>query len=468
MQRPARALLRVLVPIAALAAPPTVHAAPCANGTLPPAEAQAAVDFVVRTVGSAHAGSTHGLAPTLRSAFTALRLRVGAGPVPAWRLAADLNGVLALANDGHLAVRLQDAASQTCARVPVDFAWTSAGLFVRGGSGLPLGARVLAVGRHDLDSLDGLAARMVPHENAYWAHAEFARQLSREDFLRTIGAIGADGRVAVQYVGSDGQPAQAALALKDGTASAPEPIASSRFYADDSMGVLRLARLELEPALVEALRGFVAAVDRQGIRKVAIDLRGNPGGDSSVAVAVLKGLGITQYQGFSVDVRVSPELLARQPAFDPKAVSPVFESLGLPPVPAAARHYVIPAPLVLGQLAQRLAEVDVKPTSPRQLFLLVDGGTFSSATLFSLLVRDNALGTLVGEPIGNATDFNGSELRLDIAATPYYLNLSTARLIRPDPVAGPAPTLAPDVLAALSPEAVAAGSDPAVDYVRRR
>ena len=171
---------------------------------------------------------------------------------------------------------------------------------------------------------------------------------------------------------------------------------------------------------------------------------------------------------FSVDIRVSAELNAAQPAFDPNNMFPILEKLGIPNSPANARNYRLPGPLVLSMLAQRLPPAAPEPAPPVELHLLVDGGTFSSAALFAILVRDNRLGMLVGEPTGNPPSFNASEIHLDIPHLPYFLNLSTARLIRPDVNAGPAETILPDVLAPMTADALAAGSDPALDWVRAR
>jgi hypothetical protein len=64
--------------------------------------------------------------------------------------------------------------------------------------------------------------------------------------------------------------------------------------------------------------------------------------------------------------------------------------------------------------------------------------------------------------------FNASKTHLDIPHLPYYLNLSTVRLIRPDVNAGPAETILPDVFAPMTADALAAGSDPVLDSVRTR
>ena len=98
--------------------------------------------------------------------------------------------------------------------------------------------------------------------------------------------------------------------------------------------------------------------------------------------------------------------------------------------------------------------------------MLTNGGTFSSAALFAALVRDNHLGSLVGEPTGNSVTFNGSEIERPIPGLPYTLHLSTARLLRPDRLAGPSPTLLPDLRAPQTPAALSAGRDAAVERIR--
>jgi len=90
------------------------------------------------------------------------------------------------------------------------------------------------------------------------------------------------------------------------------------------------------------LAAFMREVKQKDLRKVAVDLRGNPGGDSSVALAVLGSLGLHVEQGFSVDVRVSAQLLHDMPMFDPASVAPAFQAAGLAAPAADAREYLIP------------------------------------------------------------------------------------------------------------------------------
>ena len=82
-------------------------------------------------------------------------------------------------------------------------------------------------------------------------------------------------------------------------------------------------------------------------------------------------------------------------------------------------------------------------------------------------MRDNHLGTLVGEPTGNSVTFNGSEIERPIPHLPYVLHLSTARLLRPNRSGGTGAVVPlPDLRAPQTPAALSAGRDAAVDRIR--
>jgi len=337
---------------------------------------------------------------------------------------------------------------------------------VRGGSALPAGARVTSIGGRSLEELEALGAATVPHENVYWARSSLARQIVRSDVLAALGLTARDGGVDVVYQTAPGTDAHARL--RPGAASPPtRPWIGYEIFAADSTGVLRLERCDPTEEFFTTLAAFMREIKHQGVRKVAIDLRGNPGGDASVAIAVLGSLGLQVEQGFSVDTRVSVQLVHDMPMFDPAAVAPVFQSVGLPAPAADAKRYTVPGPMVLGLLSQRLGNHALEVVPDRTLYVLTDGGTFSSASLFALLVRDNHLGLLVGEPTGNSATFNGSEIERAVPGIPYVLHLSTARLLRPDAAAGPAPTLVPDLRAAPTAASLGSGHDAAVDMIRR-
>lgn len=439
----------------------------CAEGLLSKVEAQAAIAFVAERVASAHVGSLDGVPASLHDGLSQLKASI-AKPMRAADLGLAINRALAGAGDGHLRLKLSPAVEDKCAQLPLTLTWSENGLLVRSGSQIPAGSRVLAIGKHSLDALDSIAAAVIPHENRYWARSEFVRLLPRADTLRALGLLDIDDSVEVTYQPHGGAPAKQRLRLKPATV-ASRPWIGYETWPQASTGWLWLDRCEVNEEFNATLARFADEVRRLKLRKVAIDVRGNPGGDSSVALAILRAFDHAPAKAFSVDVRVSPELSAAQPAFDPATMSALFEKLGLPALEPKTRHYTLAGNLVLAQLASRLPPEPAGVGKPNVAFyLLVDGGTFSSAALFAGLVRDNGLGQLVGEPTGNSASFNASELHLDVPHLPYFLNLSTARLVRADVNAGPAPTLLPDVLAAPTSASLAANKDVALDYVRER
>lgn len=438
----------------------------CGTETLNREQARAAIAFVADRLASAHVGSLQGMAPAIREGFHQLRDSISE-PIAAASLALSINQVLALAKDAHLRLKLAPDAAANCRHLPLSLAWSETGLLVRSGTTIPTGSRVLAIGKYSLDELDGMATASIPHENRYWAHSEFARLLPRADMLQSLGLLNREDSVDITYQPRGGSASTQRLRL-GAVLAVPRPWIGYQTWPASSTGLLWLDRCDVNDEFNATLNRFVVEVRQLKLRKVAVDVRGNPGGDSGVALAILRAFGRAPPNAFSVDIRVSAELNAAQPAFDPKNMFPILEKLGIANSPANARNYRLPGSLVLSMLAQRLPPAAPEAAPPVELHLLIDGGTFSSAALFAILVRDNHLGMLIGEPTGNPPSFNASEIHLDIPHLPYFLNLSTARLIRPDVDAGPAETILPDVLASLTADALAAGNDPALDWVRAR
>jgi hypothetical protein len=288
----------------------------------------------------------------------------------------------------------------------------------------------------------------------------------REDWAVAAGLTDAKGSLQVSYLTPAGEDRRTTIAF-DRPAPSARAWVGFQLFPEQSTGHFWMDRCDPSEEFLRILDEFVVAVRKAGVRKVAIDLRRNSGGDVGAALAVLRAFGATVARGFGVEIRVSDTMLAAMPMFAPTAIAPAFESAGLPsPAPDAAR-YQMPAPLVLGLVEMRLGDRAFEAAQDREIFLLTSGATFSSAALFTVLVRDNALGRVVGEPIGNAASFNGSELVLPVPGLPHDLHLSTAHLSRPERLSGNAPTVLPDVLAPSTPQSMARRSDPALDHVRQ-
>ena len=374
---------------------------------------------------------------------------------------------LQLAQDAHLRLELPPDAVADCAALPLELHWTDDGLLVLRGAEIPAGSRVTAIAGRPLDALQTLASEAIPHENEFWVRSSFARSIVRADQLSAFGLIDEDGSVRMDFESPEGVSMHVRL-----KPSAPiKPIrhwVGYELYSADSTAVFWLERCDPNDEFFSTLNAFVREVKGQNLRKVVMDLRGNAGGDASVATAFLRSMGQTVRRGFSVAVRVSPELLHDMPIFAPTAIAPAYRGAGMAAPAPEANRYLVPGSMILGLLASRLGQRQIDSVTDRSLYLLTDGGTFSSAALFAVLVRDNGLGLLVGEPTGNSATFNGSEIERPVPGMRYVLHISTAKLIRPDEVAGSAPTLLPDLRAPLTATSIREGRDTALDIIRSR
>lgn len=459
-----RAILLLLLSGAAGAA-----SAACGDVAMPTAAANAAIDFVQARVASAHIGSVGGMPAPIQSQLEVAREVAERGPNQR-ELADALNGLLVPHGDAHLEVRMQDSAVTGCAMLPIGMAWNSSGLWVRFGAGpVPTGSRVEAIGQLTDSALEQRLASRLPHETRQWLLSHAAQLLAREDTLRVLGLVDREGKVALSILTPDGRQQRVSVALQPSPDSSQRPWFGWRLLPAAGTGVFWFERFEYNAQIAGAFTEFLRQAGAADIRKVAIDIRGNPGGDSSVAVAMLDAMTAGEYSSFAVEVRPSPELAAQVPVLMPESLNPVLQQAGIPAIPADAATFLLPPSLVLAQLRGR---TEVAPIGARldgrRLFLLTDGGTFSSGTLFAALVRDNRLGEIVGESPGNTAGFNGSELRFDIPGMDYYLNLSTARMHRPDGNASNTSSIEPDVLVVPRGSDFAAGRDPALDAVLQK
>lgn len=438
----------------------------CDGPLLDTGSARAAVDFVARTVASAHVAGPGHDASTLQGLRTlAESIR---GPVAPASVALAINRELARAGDAHLRVDLPENVAGKCGFLPIGLEWTDAGLLVATEGGpVPAGSRIAAFGGRSLAQLEALAREVIPSENPYWARSELARLAVREDWAASAGLRGDRRAVEVAYVTPAGTDERTVLTYDRPVAAAVRPWVGYELFPAHSTGYFWMDRCDPSEEFLRTLDAFVVAVRDGGIRKVAIDLRRNPGGDAGAPLAVLRAFGAHPARGFGAEIRVSEELLAAMPMFAPAAIAPAFESVGAPAPAPGAERYQVPAPLVLGMVQSRLGDRKFETAPGRALYLLTGGATFSSAALFSVLVRDNSLGQLVGDPIGNSASFNGSELVLPVPGLPHELHLSSARLSRPDLLAGESPTVLPDALAPATSQSIARHGDPALDFVRQ-
>ena len=127
---------------------------------------------------------------------------------------------------------------------------------------------------------------------------------------------------------------------------------------------------------------------------IAVDLRGNAGGDSSVASEFLTYLNINSYDTWDCDIREDWKLkLCRNVKYVNKKKDITFQG---------------------------------------NVYVATDIFTYSAAMDFAMLIKDNHLGILVGKASGNMPDSYGDCICFQLPNSKLLLNVSYKKWYRVD------------------------------------
>ena len=164
---------------------------------------------------------------------------------------------------------------------------------------------------------------------------------------------------------------------------------------DRSLAVLTLSECIYNSEYINCLREMFNAVKEKGIRNVAVDLRGNGGGNDMTAVEFIRYLDTDGYSYASE-----------------------YQRLGVFTTPRSADRTV----------NERYSDL----TFTGNLYILTSSGSFSSAMLFPQYIKDNGLGTLIGEPPGNDPNGYGETATFTTPNSGIRFSVSTKRFYRAD------------------------------------
>lgn len=316
-------------------------------------------------------------------------------------------------------------------------------------AGLRPGDRIVAVGDQPVDSSDGFAAAL--QAQAQRAHEGGESAVTLRIVRRGEPLTLKLRPMAVQEAGSPG--GQPGIVYKAGVVfGASSPGERSWFgwtvNRAAGYGLFWLDRCSDTTEYRQAVDAFFAAVRNAGVRRVAIDLRRNGGGNSMVVAAFLKYIPHGTLRAGSGWTRPSPQL---------KQQRSVWERLFMQVGHAVFGGRWFPWP--------------IQPRAPRselfsgQVLVLTGWGTFSSAADFAAMLSDNRLATVVGAPTGaNPTEY-GDTLSFNLPGAGWAFSVSSTRFVRPDPARNSQDAVYPDLPVPTMVRDLQAGRDPVVAWL---
>ena len=164
---------------------------------------------------------------------------------------------------------------------------------------------------------------------------------------------------------------------------------------DRSLAILTLDECIFNDEYVNCLRDMFTQVKEKGVKNVAVDLRSNGGGSDRTAVEFIRYLDTDRYRYASETMR-----------------------LGHFNTPLSADHVV----------NERYSDL----TFTGSIYVLSSSASFSSAMLFTQYIKDNGLGTIIGEPPGNDPNGYGETAKFRTPNSGVLFTISTKRFYRAD------------------------------------
>ncbi len=252
-------------------------------------------------------------------------------------------------------------------------------------------------------------------ENDTALDANHTKRVTNQSILSLAGCVFEDGKATVT-IEENGETRQQSI----GFGSTPlrrqdySGRKSAAFKTEDGIAVFDFNLCTEDDVFRAAIKELNAALE-DGITKVIIDVRDNPGGDSSVCGKILEALGM-RVPAYGIVVRFSP--LANE-----------------------QRGYGVES----GMEMCSPSYYNAQGNDDISLCVLTNDGTFSSATILAVWVQDGSLGQIVGYLSVNAPSCYGDIIYYTLPETDVSVTISHKKFLRPDANANQT-MLEPDVL----------------------
>ncbi len=195
------------------------------------------------------------------------------------------------------------------------------------------------------------------------------------------------------------------------------------------------------PSMEEVCQELFTALQDSGQENLILDLRGNTGGDSTIAHALYKYITRETLRDYEVIVKVSSSakefMEKNRNIYGEHWQKLIDQFLAAPPGQ-------MKMPQQIWEYPYDGSEKDTGLFFPGRVFVLTDGKTFSSGEYLAVILKDNGIGTFVGEPTGGGGTVPGDTLYFKTPHLKLTAVISYKMFQRPDPKAQKLPTVLPD------------------------
>lgn len=383
------------------------------------------LDYLVATLQQVHPSLIEGWSEEQTKAIDEVYNLVSKQPLPAGRFFFLADTIVTQLHDAHTNISPFSASS---ASLNLPLYWTPEGpVALHSTPELQQGDLLLELGGLTPPQLLNELSKVISAENDNWVKVMGIPMLASRAFLDHLNLLENGQKVKVKVL-RDQQTVELNLPLvgrlNNRDMGTPYDYGGSMYnYAIDerlSLGVLRINTCEVNDAYLQTLTDFFNEIRVKGIKRVAIDLRNNTGGNSSVVDEFMRYLAVDEYQSYGSFVRFSSQS------------ANTYEGT---PNKGTKRHAPAKIPVM----------EKVEHPFTGDLYVLTSGTTFSSGNWFAVILKDNGLATVIGEPTGNQPSSYGDILTFTLPHSGYNFSVSFKQFTRPDIRLNDKTFLSPDI-----------------------
>lgn len=335
--------------------------------------------------------------------------------------------------------------------IDVYLVWLNDGLYVNESIGeLQKGDKILTLGGKIPAELLKELAVITPAENDYWIKVKVCYQLIRESYLKHFNMIEDEHvNIKVQRKNEEVEVSVPLVTLNDSKTAVllygnkDEKWVSYTIDNDNSLGIFKLDTCNYNSEYVDELKKFFQEVSENNIENIVVDLRENTGGYSKVVNEFIKYLNVDKYLSYGGEIRCSSQAkkqrnlgkLTGYSSFENDEIN--NEKIPHPELIFKGNVYALTSPL-----------------------------TFSSANMFAVILKDNNIGKIIGEPTGNQPSSYGDVLFFKLLNSQIEYQVSFKKWIRPNTANDPENCLTPDIIVYTTIGDILSGRDPQMEKLK--
>lgn len=377
---------------------------------LTPLEMVADLVQLKRNLENVHPATETGLPPEFNALFQEVMLQVSE-ELTVGEFYAVISPLVGLLGDAHTLIL--PPYWGRC--LPAELVIIEDKLYVKGGVNLMAGDEILALGGVPTEEIIAYGNKVISRENPFWLRQQIPSLLNTGILLQ-LGAELCDWRTMEVELRRKGEVIKVKVNFGQSyrpAASELELIVSdSDLYSyyiepESSLCVFRQEECNYHQEYSDFLAAMFATVRDNQIQNIIVDLRGNPGGSSATVKEFLTYIDIDEYIDYGCYTRLSETFLAK------KSLSSIS---GMVPQKAGSIKNEKKDGLTFGG----------------DIYVLIDNGTFSAANIFTVVLADNHIATIIGEPSGNAPNFYADAIEFQLKNAKLFYYISSCEFKRPD------------------------------------